>query len=147
MKGKQPYDPELNTLVVNHVFGKDDSAFWTNFDYPKAIAFGMNYADLPWSGKIGFIETHMYWPITHMVAPKEKAVPCSDCHTKSPEGRLAGLKDFYLPGRDVPGHKAISWLDMGWLDIFGFAGIALTILGCIGHAFVRLFTRRYRSQP
>ncbi len=147
MRGKQPYDTVNKTLIVNHVFGNDDTSLWSNFDYTKSIPAGMSYAGLPYSGKFGFIETEMNWFITHMVAPKEKAVPCSDCHTKSPEGRLAGLKDFYLPGRDVPGQKAISWLDMGWLDIFGFAGIALTILGCIGHAFVRLFTRRYRSQP
>ena len=147
MRGKQPYDTVNKTLIVNHVFGNDDTSLWSNFDYTKSIPAGMSYAGLPYSGKFGFIETEMNWFITHMVAPKENAVPCGDCHTKSPEGRLAGLKDFYLPGRDVPGHKAISWLDMGWLDIFGFAGIALTILGCIGHAFVRLFTRRYRSQP
>ena len=27
--------------------------------------------DIPYSGQYGFIETDSYWPITHMVAPKE----------------------------------------------------------------------------
>jgi octaheme c-type cytochrome (tetrathionate reductase family) len=131
MKGKQPYDPELNTLVVNHVFGKDDSAFWTNFDYPKAIAFGMNYAGLPWSGKIGFIETRMYWPITHMVAPKEKAVPCSDCHTRDVDGRLAGLGGFYMPGRD--GSRLLDAL--GYLALFG------ALFGVVIHGALRIVLR------
>jgi octaheme c-type cytochrome (tetrathionate reductase family) len=118
MQGKQPYDPELKTLVVNHVFGQDDSAFWTNFDYPKAIKFGMEYAGLPWSGKYDFIETRMYWPIAHMVAPKDKAVPCSDCHTTEETGRLAGLTGFYLPGRDRS-----FWLDLlGFVALFGAFG-------------------------
>lgn len=131
MKGKQPYDPELNTLVVNHVYGKDDSALWTNFDYPKAIAFGMNYAGLPWSGKIGFIETRMYWPITHMVAPKEKAVPCSDCHTRDPNGRLAGLSGFYMPGRD--GSRLLDVL--GYLALFG------ALFGVVVHGALRIVLR------
>lgn len=130
MKGKQPYDPELKTLVVNHVFGKDDSAFWTNFDYPKAIRFGMEYAGLPWSGKIGFIETRMYWPITHMVAPKDKALACAECHAR--DGRLAGIEGVYLPGRD----------HFRWLDLFGYAAFGLTILGIAAHGTARLVMRK-----
>ncbi len=130
MKGKQPYDPELKTLVVNHVFGNDDSAFWTNFDYPKAIKFGMEYAGLPWSGKIGFIETRMYWPITHMVAPKDKAVPCAECH--SHDSRLAGITGVYLPGRD----------NFRWLDLIGYAAFAATVLGIGLHAGARFVMRK-----
>ena len=35
----------------------------------------MNY-----SGKYGFTETRMYWPLTHGVVPKEQALTCNECH-------------------------------------------------------------------
>jgi hypothetical protein len=38
----------------------------------------------------------MSWPITHMVAPKEKALACVECHSK--DGRLAGIEGVYMPG-------------------------------------------------
>ena len=28
----------------------------------------------------------MYWPITHMVAPKERALQCDDCHAEDENG-------------------------------------------------------------
>lgn len=85
--GVQPYDSGNNTLVVPHLFGKDDTAYWGNFDWGKAIQAGMDYAGLPYSGEYGFIKTEMYWPITHMVAPAEDALQCQDCHTAE-NGRL-----------------------------------------------------------
>lgn len=129
MRGKQPYDPELKNLVVNHVFGQDDSAFWTHFNFEKAIKFGMEYAGFPWSGKFDFIETRMYWPITHMVAPKDKAVPCADCHTRAADGRMAGLTGFYLPGRDA----------IGWLDWIGYLGLGGSLIGVMIHGLLRIF--------
>ncbi len=50
----------------------------------------------PYSGEYGFIETYSYWPITHMVAPKEKALACSECHAKE---RAAGVADRLLHAR------------------------------------------------
>jgi hypothetical protein len=35
---------------------------------------------IPYSGKYGFAETEMYWPLSHMVSTKEKALACTDCH-------------------------------------------------------------------
>lgn len=135
MRGKQPYDPVNNTLVVNHVFGDDDSAFWTNFDYPKAIAYGMAYAGLPWSGTLDFIETRMYWPITHMVAPKEQALRCGACHTTDPGGRMATLSGFYLPGRD---HALL-------LDILGYLMLGGSLVGVFLHGAVRILLRKRPS--
>ena len=83
----QPYDTINNILVVPHLFGKDDSAYWGNYDWNKAINYGMEYAGLPYSGEYGFVETQMYWPITHMVAPATDALTCKDCHTAE-DGRL-----------------------------------------------------------
>lgn len=48
----------------------------------------MKASGLPYSGKYGFAETIMYWPINHMVAPKEEALSCLDCHCD--KGRMDG---------------------------------------------------------
>ena len=136
MHGKQAYDPVNNTLVVNHVFGDDDTALWKNYDFAKAIKAGMDYAELPYSGKFDFIETRMNWFITHMVAPKEKAVPCAECHTRSEEGRLASITDIYLPGRD---RNTL-------LDVFGGLAVAGAIGGGLIHGLVRIITRRRKEQ-
>ena len=132
MHGKQPYDTGNNTLVVNHVYGDDDTSLWRNYDYSKSIKAGMEYAGLPYSGKFGFVETRMNWFITHMVAPKEKAVPCQECHTRAADGRLAAITDIYLPGRDTK----------GWLDLLGGLMIAGAIGGGVLHGGIRIATRR-----
>ncbi len=85
--GRQPYDSGLNRLVIPHLFGKDDTAYWKNFDWGKAIKTGMEYAGLEYSGQYGFVDTEMYWPIAHMVAPAKDALHCTDCHTAE-GGRL-----------------------------------------------------------
>ena len=53
-----------------------------------------------------------------MVAPKEQAVGCAECHTRSDEGRLASLAGFYLPGRDY--NKSLDFI--GSLLFFGALG-------------------------
>ncbi|MBW7900893.1 MAG: tetrathionate reductase family octaheme c-type cytochrome [Rhodocyclaceae bacterium] len=132
MRGKQPYDPVNRTLVVNHVYGDDDTALWKNHDFAKSIQAGMDYAGLPYSGRFDFVETRMNWFITHMVAPKEKAVPCQDCHTRSGDGRLAAITDIYLPGRDT----------QGWVDLLGGLMIAGAIGGGLLHGGIRIASRR-----
>jgi octaheme c-type cytochrome (tetrathionate reductase family) len=136
MRGKQPYDPVNNTLVVNHVFGDDDTALWKHYDYAKSIQAGMDYAGLPYSGKFDFIETRMNWFITHMVAPKAQAVPCQDCHTRAADGRLTEIRDIYLPGRDFN-----RWVDLfGWLAVAGSIGAGFT------HGLIRILARRRQAK-
>ncbi|RPJ12610.1 MAG: cytochrome C, partial [Deltaproteobacteria bacterium] len=85
---------------------------------------GMAYAGLPFSGEMDFVETSYVFPITHMVAPKNKALACSECHAKN--GRLAHLTGFYMPGRDV--NRVIQYL--GWTVVFGsLAGVFIHGLG------------------
>ena len=72
----------------------------------------------------------MYWPITHMVAPKESALECQSCHSK--DGRLATLAGFYMPGRDP----------FGIVDKLGLGILALVVLGVFGHGALRLMTSR-----
>ncbi len=128
MKGKQPYDMENNSFVALHTVGKD--GFWKTFDWQKSIEIGMSSADLPFSGKYGFIETEMSWPLAHMVAPAEESLVCEDCHAK--DGRLAEITDVYIPGRD-----ANKWLDLG-----GFALLGLTFAGVSVHGLLRIFFNR-----
>jgi len=129
-RGKQQYDPVNKTLVITHLAGNDDTAFWKNLNWEKAVATGMASANAPFSGKVDFIETYSIWPITHMVAPKEKALACSECHSKS--GRLAGIQGIYLPARD--GNKLV--------DTVGWSMVLLTLLGVFGHAVLRIVASR-----
>jgi octaheme c-type cytochrome (tetrathionate reductase family) len=130
MHGKQPYDPGYQTLVKPHTVGNDDTGFWKNLNWEKAVAEGMQAAGLPFSGKVDFIETEMYWPITHMVAAKDKALGCVECHAK--DGRLAGITGVYLPGRD-----ANPLIDKaGWLLAL------LTLIGVLVHGALRIFAAK-----
>lgn len=91
-RGKQIYDTENQWLIVPKTYG--DGGYWTEFDWQKAAALGSEEVGLPYSGSYGFTETEMYWPITHMVAPKEHALQCVDCHGDSARTRM----DWYALG-------------------------------------------------
>jgi octaheme c-type cytochrome (tetrathionate reductase family) len=129
---KQPFDPVNRILIQPKLFAqnKGEGAFWRDFNWQTASEEGMKDAGLPFSGKISFIKTEMYWPINHMVASKENTVKCIECHTKN-NSRLAGLKDFYLPGRD-----SSQIVDAGgkWI-------IILTSLGIFIHSIFRIVAR------
>ncbi len=101
--GKQVYDSQNNTLITPHLFGKDNSAYWRNFDWDKASATGMKAAGLSYSGKYGFVETESVTPITHTVAPAGEAVQCQECH--SPGGRL----DFAALGYPADRIEHLIW--------------------------------------
>lgn len=80
MKGKQPYDTGNNMIIVPKLFGKD--GFWKTWDWNQANKLGMESVDLTYSGSYDFVETELYVPIHHMVAPVEDALNCSSCHHK-----------------------------------------------------------------
>lgn len=126
-RGKQPYDPQNKTMVIPHLFGKDEAAYWKSYDWDKAIAAGMEYAGYPYSGEYDFVETEMHWPATHMVAPVEEAVDCAECHTRQ-DGRLAALSGFYLVGRD----RNVALDTIGWILVGG------AFLGVVGHGGLRI---------
>ena len=129
-RGKQPYDPVNKTLVTPHTAGNDDTGYWKNLVWDKAIQAGMEDSGAPFSGKVEFVSTEMSWPITHMVAPKEKAVGCAECHRQ--QGRLAGIEGVYLPGRDAN----------PWLERAGWALALIALLGVMAHGALRVATRR-----
>lgn len=121
----QPYDKGNNTLVYMHLWGDDQDAFWGNYSFDRAIKAGMAKENRPYSGEYGFIDTYSYWPINHMVPPKEQALGCQDCHAD--QGRLQEVKGVYMPGRD---HNR-------WLDLIGLLAVASTLVGVLGHALIR----------
>lgn len=130
---KQPYDPINKILIQPKLFAekKGEGAFWKDFNWETASEIGMKESGLPFSGKVSFIKTEMYWPVNHMVASKENSVKCNECHTRE-NSRLAGLNDFYMPGRDYS-----SLVDSGgkWL-------IILIIIGLLIHASIRFYSYR-----
>ncbi len=126
-RGKQMYDKGLQTLAVLHTTGNDDTAFWKNYDWDKALATGMKAVGAEYSGSMGFVETEMSWPITHMVAPKEDALKCEQCHTKG--GRLAGIEGVYVPARD----RIVA------MDTAGFSLALLALISVLIHGAIRMF--------
>ena len=78
MRGKQAYDPKYKTLAVVHQI--DDDGYWHTFDWKKSVEIGMKAANLPFSGKIDFVETQMFWRINHMVSEASESLSCLDCH-------------------------------------------------------------------
>nr|WP_242519327.1 tetrathionate reductase family octaheme c-type cytochrome [Halochromatium roseum] len=125
----QPYDKGNGTLVYTHLWGEDEAAYWGNYDMGAAIEKGMADFGLDYSGEYGFIETLSWWPITHMVAPKEQALACGDCHTPR-NSRLAEVKGVYLPGRDRN----------RWIDILGTLLVAGIFGGILIHGGIRIFS-------
>ncbi|MCP4580414.1 MAG: tetrathionate reductase family octaheme c-type cytochrome [candidate division Zixibacteria bacterium] len=128
-RGDQIYDKQTKLLIQPKLFAaqKGDSAFWKDFDWDLASEAGMKRVGLPYSGEYGFVETEMYWPVNHMVSPKDQSVGCAECHTRH-NGRLAGLSGFYLPGRDR----------INILDFIGKLMVYLSVLGVLGHGLLRV---------
>jgi len=129
-RGKQPYDVENQTLAVFHTAGKDGAAFWGNYNWDKALKVGMASTAVAFSGKYDFVETEMSWPITHMVAPKEDALSCVQCHKEN--GRLEGLKGIYMPGNN-------NW---PIIDFLGYSVALLALIGVLIHGGIRYLTSR-----
>jgi octaheme c-type cytochrome (tetrathionate reductase family) len=132
-KARQIFDPVNMILIQPKLFAekKGEGAYWKDFDWNTAAQKGMDEVGLPYSGKYSFINTRMYWPVNHMVAPKEESVSCNECHTRE-NGRLAQLTGFYLPGRD---YSSV-------LDFFGKLLIILTLAGVITHGTIRFVSHR-----
>lgn len=130
-RGRQPYDTETLHILQAKLWDRQPGhgALWLDLNWDSAIIKGMEYVGLPYSGKYAFIETEMYLPVNHMVSPSHESVSCKECHTRSKDGRLANLKDFYMPGRDR-NHLA---------DMAGRLLLILSFVGVAGHAGMRIF--------
>lgn len=133
---KQCFDPVYKILSIPKLFDPKVGvgAFWKDFDCLRALEVGMAELGLPFSNTLDFIETKMYWPVNHMVSSKENSVKCVECHTRE-NGRLAGLKDFYMPGRD----RSV------FVDTAGTWLIVLALLGVFTHSTLRIVAKRKRK--
>jgi octaheme c-type cytochrome (tetrathionate reductase family) len=133
----QPYDPANKMLIQPKLFAqvKGEGAFWKDFNWQRSAEEGMKSVGLPYSGTYAFAHTELTLPVNHMVAPKEQAVGCSQCHTRE-NSRLSALRDFYMPARDR--NKTV--------DLFG----RLALLGALGavlvHGAARGITARRRGR-
>lgn len=81
MRGKQIYDAGNNVIIIPKLFG--ENGYWKTWDWDVASREGMKVVNLEYSGKFDFVETELYIPLHHMVAPKENILKCYDCHHKS----------------------------------------------------------------
>jgi octaheme c-type cytochrome (tetrathionate reductase family) len=126
-RGKQPYDKVNKTLLVPLLSG--DDGYWKTLDWQLALSKGQEAVGLPYSGQFDFVETTYVFPATHMVAPKEQALACNDCHTRQ-DSRMAGVSGVYMPGRDR--------FDL--LNMFGWVAVIGTLFAVTFHGLGRVFT-------
>ncbi len=83
-RANQIYDALNNYLLQPKTVG--EGGYWTEFDWDLAAQLGSEATGMEYSGEYDFVETEMYWQITHMVAPKEYVLQCNDCHGEN--GRM-----------------------------------------------------------
>ena len=76
-RGRQISDAVYNYLIAPKLW----KGYWKHWDWDKAAAEGMKAAGLKYSGTYEFVDTIMYWGLTHEVLPKEQALSCAQCHT------------------------------------------------------------------
>jgi octaheme c-type cytochrome (tetrathionate reductase family) len=126
-RGKQPYDKKYLHLLIPHTAGKDDSAFWSHYDWDKALTFGAAVSTVKYSGEHDFVKTQMSWPITHMVAPKDDALSCTQCHREN--SRLKNIKGIYMPAAN----------NIKYIDSLMSIILMLMISGVTVHGLIRLF--------
>lgn len=126
-KGRQPYDKVHKILLTPLLSGPD--GYWNTLDWQRALSKGMAAMAHPYSGEFDFVDTTYVFPITHMVAPRDKAVSCVECHAKT-GSRLSNLTGFYMPGRD-----RFDLLEvLGWFLVLG------SLFAVCIHGLTRIFT-------
>lgn len=137
MFAMMPYDPVNKNLVVNHLNksnSDDKEAFEVSSDWKRSVTAGMKAVEIPFSGEVGFIRAVMNFPLTHMVAPKEQALQCRDCHRNG--GRMDGVEGIYMPGRK----------NNPWLHTIGKGFVLFTLTGISVHALMRIFMRSRKTK-
>jgi octaheme c-type cytochrome (tetrathionate reductase family) len=136
-RAKQIYDTENKYFIQPKTVSTKagDGGYWKEFNWQRSAEEGMKLVGLPYSGKYGFAETEMYWPVNHMVSPKSQTVKCTECHTRD-NGRLANLSGFYLPGRD----------SNPWIEWLGGGLVVLTFAGVFVHGSFRIYASKKRKE-
>lgn len=125
----QAYDPNTSLLIQPKLWDKEfgNGALWVDCRtipikemWRISAKAGMETCGLPFSGEYDWVNTRMYWPVNHMVSPKENSLKCVDCHTRE-NSRLKELKGFYMPGRDYNPVVQTAGTALIFLSIFGAA--------------------------
>ncbi len=94
--GKQISDAVYKYLITPKLYG----GFWKHWDWDKAARDGMAAAGLKYSGEYEFVDTVMYWGLTHEVLPKEEALSCAHCHRSLSKAPYCGRCHQEAPGQD-----------------------------------------------
>ncbi len=94
--GKQISDAVNKYLITPQIW----EGFWKHWDWNKASEDGMKLTKLAYSGKYEFVETVMYWGLTHEVVPKEQALSCTHCHASLAKAPYCGKCHQERPGVD-----------------------------------------------
>ncbi len=131
-RGKQPYDKVNKQLVAPILSGP--KGFWSTFDMNDAVTHGNKALNVRYSGELDYVETTYAFPITHMVAPGENALNCTQCHIRE-NSRLANITGIYLPGRDKN----------DFIDSIGIIAVLGALFGVMLHGLGRFFTRNGRE--
>ena len=108
MRGKQPYDKQQNVILVPKLYGP--TGFWKTNDWNAAFKEGMASVNLTYSGEYAFAETESWWKVNHMVAPKEAALKCKDCHAGEGSSRIDWAALGYKG--DPSKHRGISRFEL-----------------------------------
>ncbi len=74
--GKQPMDATYKYLSIFQQY----KGLWDTLNWQKSLEDGAKGSGLPYSGKYEFASTISYIGQDHMIAPKEDALTCGDCH-------------------------------------------------------------------
>lgn len=90
-RGKQVYDKNYKTFMAPTTAG--EGGFWHDFDWDQALKIGADKTGMKYSGEFDFAKTEMHMRLNHMVAEKEKALTCKDCHEEN--GRMDWKKLGY----------------------------------------------------
>jgi len=145
-RGKQIYDNKNKMLLAPKLYSNtaEEGGYWKKFDWETASKLGMLYnrsrfgidkeIDSCFSGQYSFIKTEMYWPINHMVSPKEEALKCEQCHSRN-NSILKGLAGFYMPARD---YSPV-------IDTLGWLVVILSLIGVLIHGSIRIVAYYLRN--
>jgi len=124
-QGRQPYDKVHKNLLAPLLSGPD--GYWTTLNWPEALSRGMQFSGVPFSGEFDFVDSTYAMPTTHMVAPKENAVSCTECHVGK-NSRLADVPGVYMPARD----RSRALDSVAWVVVLAsLLGVSLHVLGRI----------------
>jgi len=131
-RGRQIADAVYNYLIAPKLW----QGFWKYWDWDRAAREGMAEAGLAYSGQYRFVETVMYWGLTHEVTPAKEALSCAACHQSLTKQDGCLRCHQAAPGVD-PGQMATQEKRRDYLDFkaLGYPGDPLEKGG------------RFRSMP